>query len=70
MKCFGQMFRENVMLITLSPSPDSDAGALSMEHLQLHYPWLKRLPLLLGEVSAYANHFESLDHIENIDDHT
>ena len=69
MKCFGQMFRENVMLITLSPSPDSDAGALSM-HLHLHYPWLKRLSLLLGEASAYANHFESLDSIENIYDHT
>ena len=66
-KCFGQMFRENVMLITLSPSPDSDAGALSMEPLYLHHPWLKHLPLLLGEASAYANHFKSLDNNDDID---
>ena len=54
-----------------SLSPDNDAGALvSMEPLHLHHPWLKRLPLLLREVSAYANHFESFDNNDDIDHHT
>ena len=69
--CFGQIFKENVMVIALSPSPDSAAGALvSMEPLHLHHPWLKRLPILMREASAYANHFKSLVNNDDIDHHT